>query len=163
MTAPSCRRSSATTPSPPRSSRRQGADALRWYFMSTNIVRGGDTRISDQGIDDVVRQVITPIWNAYSFFTLYANADGSRRLTAPTPRTARPLHPGQDAPTRRSRHGPHGCVRPARRHHEIQLFIDALNNWYIRRSRDRFWAPAAEADPQDKQTPTTPCTRCSRS
>ena len=53
----------------------QGSDALRWYFMSSNIVRGGDSRISDQGIDDVVRQIITPIWNAYSFFTLYANID----------------------------------------------------------------------------------------
>ena len=56
----------------------QGSDALRWYFMSSNIVRGGDSRISDQGIDDVVRQIITPIWNAYSFFTLYANIDNYR-------------------------------------------------------------------------------------
>ena len=53
----------------------QGSDALRWYFMSSSIVRGGDSRISDQSIDDVVRQVINPIWSAYSFFTLYANID----------------------------------------------------------------------------------------
>ena len=38
-------------------------------------MRGGDARISDQAIDDVVRQVILPIWNAYSFFTLYANVE----------------------------------------------------------------------------------------
>ena len=56
----------------------QGSDALRWYLMSTNIVRGGDTRISDTGIDDVTRQILIPIWNAYSFFTLYANVDGHK-------------------------------------------------------------------------------------
>ncbi|HCB34950.1 MAG TPA: isoleucine--tRNA ligase, partial [Acidimicrobiaceae bacterium] len=56
----------------------QGADALRWYLMSSNIVRGGDTRISDAGIDEVTRQVLIPVWNAYAFFTLYANADGRR-------------------------------------------------------------------------------------
>ena len=46
--------------------------------MSTSIVRGGDTRIADQAIDDVVRQVIIPIWNAYKFFTLYANVENHR-------------------------------------------------------------------------------------
>ncbi|MEZ5341231.1 MAG: class I tRNA ligase family protein [Acidimicrobiales bacterium] len=63
---------------------KQGSDALRWYFMSSNIVRGGDARISDQAIDDVTRQVMLPIWNTYSFFTLYANADGYRPPCAPT-------------------------------------------------------------------------------
>ena len=121
----------------------QGSDALRWYFMSTNIVRGGDARISDQAIDDVVRQVILPIWNAYSFFTLYANVEGRRASFTPDPGPNADLldryilaktrdlvaaveasMDGYDLP---------GAAM------EIQSFIDALNNWYIRRSRDRFW------------------------
>ncbi len=131
---------------------RQGADALRWYLMSTNIVRGGDTRISDQGIDDVVRQVITPIWNAFSFFTLYANADNAqatfrtdaqglldRYILAKTQELVVSVTQRMDA------YDLPGATT------EIQQFIDALNNWYIRRSRDRFWAPAATANPDDKR------------
>ncbi len=122
---------------------KQGADALRWYFMSTNIVRGGDTRISDQAIDDVVRQVILPIWNAYSFFTLYANVENHRARFRPevSADTAlldryilaktRDLIAGVEA--RMDAYDLPGAAM------EIQAFIDALNNWYIRRSRDRFW------------------------
>ncbi len=130
----------------------QGSDALRWYFMSSPLIRGGDSRISDQGIDDVVRQIITPIWNAYSFFTLYANIDNYRanwnvdstnlldqyilaktRLLVENVTTAMDQYdlPGATV--------------------EIKSFIDALNNWYIRRSRDRFWAPASPTDDRDKQ------------
>ena len=118
----------------------QGSDALRWYLMAANIVRGGDLRLSDQGIDEVTRQVLLPIWNAYSFFTLYANVEGydaqlrtdstnvlDRYILAKT-RTligaATERMEAYDLP------GAAG---------EIQGFIDALNNWYIRRSRDRFW------------------------
>ena len=126
---------------------KQGSDALRWYFMSTNIVRGGDTRISDQAIDDVVRQVLIPIWNAYSFFTLYANVDGysasvrtnsthllDRYLLAKTRELVTSVTTKMDA------YDLPGAAD------EIQGFIDALNNWYIRRSRDRFWAPAGQVD-----------------
>lgn len=119
---------------------KQGSDALRWYFMSTNIVRGGDTRISDQAIDDVVRQVILPIWNAYSFFTLYANVEGHRAqfrtdstelLDRYILAKTRDLVEQTDA--RMAAYDLPGAAM------EIQSFIDALNNWYIRRSRDRFW------------------------
>jgi isoleucyl-tRNA synthetase len=128
----------------------QGADALRWYFMSANIVRGGDMRISDQGIDDVVRQVLLPIWNAYSFFTLYANVEGHRA----TFRTDSPelLDRYVLAKTRELVEAvgermdeydlPGACA-------EIHGFIDALNNWYIRRSRDRFWGTAGGTGADD--------------
>jgi isoleucyl-tRNA synthetase len=132
----------------------KGADALRWYFMSNPIVRGGDTRISDTAIDDVIRQVINPIWNAYAFFCLYANADGAtaaaradstRLLDRYILAKSRAL---VEAVTERmdGYDLPGACA-------EIQGFIDALNNWYIRRSRDRFWAPAAGegSDPGDKR------------
>jgi isoleucyl-tRNA synthetase len=122
----------------------QGADALRWYLMSSNIVRGGNLRITDGGIDDVVRQVLLPVWNAYSFFTLYANVDGHRAtmrtdsthlldryLLAKTHRLVESVQDRMDA------YDLPGATA------EIQGFLDALNNWYIRRSRDRFWARAA--------------------
>ena len=130
----------------------QGSDALRWYFMSSNIVRGGDSRISDQGIDDVVRQIITPIWNAYSFFTLYANIDNYRAdwnvessnlldqyILAKTRLMVETVTKSMD------QYDLPGATS------EIKAFIDALNNWYIRRSRDRFWAPGSPKDDTDKQ------------
>ena len=131
---------------------RQGSDALRWYLMSTNIVRGGDTRISDVGIDEVVRQVLNPIWNAFHFFTLYANADD---ITA-TVRTdssdlidryvlAKTRSLVEDLTERLDAYDLAGACA------EITSFLDALNNWYIRRSRERFWAPAGSAPSEDKQ------------
>ncbi len=126
----------------------QGSDALRWYLMATNIVRGGDTRISDEGIDDVARQVLIPIWNAYSFFTLYANVDGyraqfrtdsgdvlDRYLLAKTRVTLESVTANLDA------YDLPGAAA------ELHAFIDALNNWYIRRSRERFWGDSNTGSP----------------
>ena len=126
----------------------QGADALRWYLMAANIVRGGDLRINDDGIDEVTRQVLLPIWNAYSFFTMYANAEGytaqrrtdsddvlDRYVLARTRTLVERVTERMDAYDL-----PGGAA-------EIAAFIDALNNWYIRRSRDRFWnAGGADTD-----------------
>ena len=128
---------------------RQGSDALRWYLMAANIVRGGDLRLSDVGIDEVTRQILLPIWNAYSFFTMYANAEGYRgRGGAPTADDvldryvlARTRTMVQQVTERMDAYDlPGGAA-------EIAAFIDALNNWYIRRSRDRFWnAGGADTD-----------------
>ena len=130
----------------------QGSDALRWYLMSSTIMRGGDLRISDSGIDDVVRQVLLPIWNAYGFFTLYANVDGHRAtmrsdsghlldryLLAKTSMLVEAVADHMDA------YDLPGATQ------EIQGFIDALNNWYIRRSRDRFWSKSTVTDDADKR------------
>jgi len=120
----------------------QGSDALRWYLMSTNIVRGGDTRISDTGIDDVTRQVLIPVWNAYSFFTLYANVDGHKAVTRTDSQhlldrylLAKTRSLVEQTTSALDAYDLPGAAS------EIQAFIDALNNWYIRRSRDRFWGP----------------------
>ena len=53
-----------------------GADALRWYLVSSPVLRGLDLQLDEKAIADVVRNVVLPFWNAYSFFTLYANTDG---------------------------------------------------------------------------------------
>ena len=126
---------------------KQGSDALRWYFMNSNIVRGGDARISDQGIDEVTRQVLLPLWNAYSFFTLYANIDGyqAQVRTDSTDELDRyilaKLREVIEAATdRMDDYDLMGATE------QITSFLDALNNWYIRRSRDRFWGPDMTED-----------------
>ena len=126
---------------------KQGSDALRWYFMNSNIVRGGDARISDRGIDEVTRQVMLPIWNAYSFFSLYANIDGysaqvrtdstdelDRYILAKLRAVIEATTDAMDA------YDLGGATE------QISSFLDALNNWYIRRSRDRFWGPDMTED-----------------
>ncbi|MDH3294599.1 MAG: class I tRNA ligase family protein, partial [Acidimicrobiia bacterium] len=118
------------------------SDALRWYLMSSPILRGLDLRIARDGSDvrEVVRQVLNPIWNAYSFFTLYANADGYRAgwRTDSTNLLDRYILAKTGQMVRRST----DCLESydlAGAAEAIQGFLDALTNWYIRRSRERFW------------------------
>ncbi len=121
-----------------------GADPLRWYLMASPILRGGDLKIAQDGsgISDVVRLVINPVWNAYSFFTLYANVDKhkaefrtdskqllDRYILAKTSELLNETTQALDAYELAT-----ACER-------FVGFLDALNNWYIRRSRPRFWAP----------------------
>ena len=126
-----------------------GADALRWHLMSSPILRGGDLRISTDASDftEVIRLVLNPIWNAYSFFTMYANASGYRA----TFRTdaeglldryvlAKTSALVESVTERMDDYDIAGACA------EVQLFLDALNNWYIRRSRERFWAPGVDGD-----------------
>ena len=85
---------------------RDGADAMRWFLMSSPILRGGNLIVTEQGIRDGVRQVLIPLWNAWYFFTLYANVAQRRgrlrRQDQPrVDRRAGPLHPGQAGRVRR--------------------------------------------------------------
>ncbi|MGI9605306.1 MAG: isoleucine--tRNA ligase [Acidimicrobiales bacterium] len=130
----------------------QGADALRWYFMNSNIVRGGDARISDHGIAEVTRQVMLPVWNAYSFFTLYANIDGYRaKIRTDSPDEldryilAKLREVIENTTERMEAYDLAGATA------QIASFLDALNNWYIRRSRERFWGTSDSADPADRE------------
>jgi isoleucyl-tRNA synthetase len=127
-----------------------GSDALRWYLMASPILRGGDLKIAQDssGITDVVRLVLNPVWNAFSFFTMYANVDGYRA----TARTDSPhlLDRYVLAKTRElvdsvtARMDAYDLAGTCA---DVTAYLDALNNWYVRRSRERFWAPGAvEAD-----------------
>ncbi len=117
-----------------------GSDAMRWYLMSSPILRGGDFSVTEQGIRDAVRQVVLPIWNTYSFFTLYANAAGYKAKadvssTDPLDQyiVGRLHRLVSDATTQLDTYDLFGaCV-------SIREFLDALTNWYVRRSRNRFW------------------------
>src|SRR5690606_21843113 len=119
---------------------RDGADAMRWFLMSSPILRGGNLVVTEQGIRDGVRQVLIPLWNAWYFFGLYANASGleakwatgsthemDRYILAKTRDFVTEVQEAQDA-----FHIAAACDA-------VRSFVDVLTNWYIRGSRDRFW------------------------
>ena len=85
---------------------RDGADAMRWFLMSSPILRGGNLVVTEQGIRDSVRQVLIPLWNCWYFFALYANAAGGAGYDAQrstdSDRPAGPLPAGQEPPVRRA-------------------------------------------------------------
>ena len=126
---------------------RDGADAMRWFLMSSPILRGGNLIVTEQGIRDGVRQVLLPLWNAWYFFALYANASGyDAKLVdrvAPTCSTAT-CWPRRTTWSSTSRPGwttydVAGACQSVREH------LDVLTNWYVRRSRARFWDGESEA------------------
>ncbi len=129
-----------------------GADALRWFMVSSPILRGQDLFIDKEGkkIGEVIRLVINPIWNAYYFFTLYANTDGvkaklrtdskqllDRYILAKARQLVHEVTAQLDAYDLST-----ACTT-------ITRFLDALNNWYIRRSRERFWQSERDQNKQD--------------
>ncbi|MCG8591699.1 MAG: isoleucine--tRNA ligase [Proteobacteria bacterium] len=129
-----------------------GSDALRWFLVNSPLMKGGELRIDREGkvVRDAVRLVIIPIWNAYSFFTLYANSDRvrarfrtdatgplDRYVLAKTRQLIEDVQADLDELELSS-----ACNR-------VSAFIDALNNWYIRRSRDRVWRAERDQDKLD--------------
>ncbi|NEM91713.1 isoleucine--tRNA ligase [Galbitalea soli] len=120
---------------------RDGADAMRWFLMSSSVIRGGNLVVTEEGIRESVRQFLLPVWSTYYFFTLYANAADyraqrrtdsgnvlDRYLLAKTRRLIEEVTAdleALDSPLATSR---------------LRDFADVLTNWYVRRSRDRFWS-----------------------
>jgi isoleucyl-tRNA synthetase len=126
---------------------RDGADAMRWFLMSSPILRGGNLIVTEQGIRDSVRQVLIPLWNSWYFFALYANAAGyeARR----TPGSDDPLDGYLLAKLRQYVE----AMTEQLDNYEVanacdstRGFLDVLTNWYIRRSRERFWATDGAVD-----------------
>jgi isoleucyl-tRNA synthetase len=130
-----------------------GADALRLFLMHSAVVRADDLKYSDEGVRDVLKGILIPLWNSYSFYVTYANIDkiepplsGSRTaLTA----AANPLDRWilsitekmvMDVTEALDAYDLSRAIDP------IVSFIDQLNNWYIRRSRRRFWKSENDGD-----------------
>ena len=129
---------------------RDGADAMRWFLMSSPILRGGNLVVTEQGIRDSVRQVLIPLWNSWSFFSLYANAAGGGKGHDATWRTdsADPMDRYILAKLRDYV----AAMTDQLDNYEVAAacdstrgFLDVLTNWYIRRSRERFWDEDADA------------------
>ena len=124
---------------------RDGSDAMRWFLMSSPILRGGNLIVTEQGIREGVRQALLPMWNAYSFLKLYS-ATPARIATDST-----------DILDRYILAKLHNLVASvtdalddtdiARACDEVRWFCDVLTNWYVRRSRQRFWE-GDEAHPE---------------
>ena len=126
-----------------------GADALRLYMINSPIVRAEDLCFSEQGDLQSLRHLLIPWWNAYSFLVTYANVDGWQPSAAAAPaggslmdrwilstldRVTGEVVAAMDA------YDLQQAVRP------LVQFIDDLTNWYIRRSRRRFWKSEDDAD-----------------
>ncbi|HEX4144109.1 MAG TPA: isoleucine--tRNA ligase [Pirellulales bacterium] len=150
---------------------RYGADALRWYFFA-NQPPWTSIRYNEQAIKDSIPEFLLRLWHTYSFFTIYANIDGfdpAARLAGIVPRptieqlsadelsAGRGYRPvverseldrwilGELAGTvaavieRMDAYDNYAACQ------QITEFVDALSNWYVRRSRDRFWAADRES------------------
>ncbi|MYD16838.1 MAG: isoleucine--tRNA ligase [Chloroflexi bacterium] len=133
-----------------------GADALRWYCYVASPA-GNPRRFSPRLVSEAQRRFLHTLWNTYSFFVTYANIDGWR----PTARTGAPTVE-LDRWILSELHSLIGRVTealdnydPTTAAREIDGFVDSLSNWYVRRSRRRFWSSArggAAADLGAKQS-----------
>ncbi|MFZ5367166.1 MAG: isoleucine--tRNA ligase [Spirochaetota bacterium] len=125
-----------------------GADALRIFLMHSAVVKADDLRYSDEGVKDVLKSIIIPLWNSYSFFVTYANIDGMKPTKAPE-NPSNPLDKWilsvsesmvEKVTAALDSYDMNRAIDP------IVEFIDLLNNWYIRRSRRRFWRSENDSD-----------------
>ena len=131
-----------------------GSDALRLFLIHSPVVKADDLRYSDDGVRDVIKNIILPLWNSYSFYVTYANIDEIQPtghlfddklpsnpldawLLSITQRLVKDVTNGLDD------YDFSGAVDP------IVSFIDELNNWYIRRSRRRFWKSENDSDKKE--------------
>jgi isoleucyl-tRNA synthetase len=123
-----------------------GSDAMRWALMSSPVLRGGDMSVTETGIRDAVRHVLLPLWNVWYFFSLYANAESyearwrvdsphvlDRYVLAKTGELVSTVTRQMDA------YDISGACA------SVRSYLDALTNWYVRRSRDRFWSGDPDA------------------
>jgi len=123
-----------------------GADAMRWYLLSSAILRGADFSVTEAGIRETVRQVLLPLWNSWYFLSLYANAEGktgSVRTDSPHVLDRYILAKTADLVDATTRDFDAYDLFSACAN--VRDFLDVLTNWYIRRSRDRFWAGDTDA------------------
>ncbi|MHB1986876.1 MAG: isoleucine--tRNA ligase [Acidimicrobiales bacterium] len=139
-------------PDPEQVFAEQGADSMRWYLLSSAVLRGADVVIEDKALSEPVRLVLNPIWNCWYFLSLYSNADSlrghyrtdqhgelDRYVLAKTRQLIEAVTTAMDA------NDLAGATWA------IESFLDVLTNWYVRRSRQRFWRGGAVFD--SPQTP----------
>ncbi|MGD6729600.1 MAG: isoleucine--tRNA ligase [Pleomorphochaeta sp.] len=126
-----------------------GADALRFALMNSTVVKADDLKFSEDSVKDVIKTFLLPLYNAYSFFVTYANIDNYEPSTTDFESLENPLDKWILSTTQ----GLINDVTTALDAYDIQKasgyivsFIDNLNNWYIRRSRRRFWRSENDSD-----------------
>jgi len=129
---------------------KHGADAIRLYMLASPAVHGDDMCFAESGVELTLRQVLLPLWNAYSFFVTYANIyhyEPPKTFSEPAAEldrwllsiTGKLIKEVEEALSHYDLSTATGCFQP---------FVDQLTNWYIRRSRRRFWSDEATVDRQ---------------
>jgi isoleucyl-tRNA synthetase len=138
-----------------------GADAMRFYLMNSPVVKADDMRFSEKGVSDVVKNLILPIWNSYSFLVTYANIDGwtpDKKDKTPVKVVKRGkkkiysenkldlwiLQELNKLIVQEIKYMEGYDLQKAS--NLIYKFVDNLTNWYIRRSRRRFWKSEDDSD-----------------
>ncbi len=128
-----------------------GADALRLFLMHSAVVKADDLKYSDDGVREVIKSIILPLWNSYSFFVQYANVDGvtctghefddklpsnplDKWLLSVTQKMVKEVTAALDD------YDLSAAIDP------MLSLIDQINNWYIRRNRRRFWKSGNDSD-----------------
>ena len=126
-----------------------GADAIRLYMIYSPVVRAESLKFSENGVKQLMRDLLIPWWNAYSFFVTYANVDNFHDAEVVDPKSANLLDRWivssmetliHDVTAAMDVYDLQKSVRP------FVQFIEDLTNWYIRRSRRRFWKSTDDAD-----------------
>jgi len=125
-----------------------GADAMRWYFF-TSAPPGNVRRFDEKMVAEVTRRFLLTLWNVYSFFILYANIDNfvpdEKAYSGELPELDRWIISELnqliiDVDTALAGYDPTEAGR------KIESFVDELSNWYVRRSRRRFWKSENDTD-----------------
>lgn len=117
-----------------------GADAMRWHLLSSAILRGGDGMVTENGMRETVRHVLLPLWNSWYFLTLYANAagyQGQLRTDSTNVLDQYVLAKTRDLVVDTTASLDAYDLFAACQH--VRGYLDVLTNWYVRRSRSRFW------------------------
>jgi isoleucyl-tRNA synthetase len=122
---------------------RDGSDAMRWFLMASPILRGGNLIVTEQGIREGVRQVQLPLWNAYSFLALYAPTIGTWRTDSGHVLDRYIL--AKLAALRDDLTAAMDVCDISGACELVREFTEALTNWYVRRSRSRFWTEDCDA------------------
>ncbi len=135
-------------PDPRETIEKYGADAIRFYLMGGTLMKGEDMTFSEVGIQESIKRVLLPLWNSYTFFATYANIDGWEFTDYSTKKTHE-----LDTWIISRLHTLIQDVRSSMDAYDLQktcdaimIFLDGLNNWYIRRNRRRFWRSELDVD-----------------
>jgi isoleucyl-tRNA synthetase len=126
-----------------------GADALRLFLINSPAVKAEDLRFSEKGVTEMSRAILLPFWNAYSFFVTYARVDGWKPQNAEPPADGTELDRWVISLLNDTIASVNREMEQYNLYRVVPLlidFIDNLTNWYIRRSRRRFWKSENDRD-----------------
>ncbi len=125
---------------------RDGSDAMRWFLMSSAILRGADLVVTEAGIREGVRQAVLPLWNAWYFLALYAGASNRVGVSRTDSRDVLDRYVlSKTAELVRTVTAQLDVYDLAGACASLRQYLEVLTNWYVRRSRQRFWDGDADA------------------